>query len=156
MLKKWVTMGVSVVMAAVLFTAPVYAHGHGHHSDTHHTRTEISCGVGADRGIWANSSSNAGTGAGTNSSADTGAGAGTNSSASTAAGTGTGCWMNQNGEIVPGCPVHAGGAAEGSCLVCGVDGCTQTGHHLHENAVYCGYPHAGGYCDGTCIVKEGN
>lgn len=116
MLKKWMTMGISVVMAAVLFAAPVYAHGHGHHSDRHHTRTERSCGVGADRGMW----------------------------------------MNQNAEIVPDCPVHAGCAAEGSCLVCGVDGCTQTGHHLHENAVYCGYPHAGGYCDGTCMVNEGN
>lgn len=49
---------------------------------------------------------------------------------------------------VIGCPVHAGSAAD--CPVCVVDGCTETGHHYHDDTVYCGYPHAHGYCDGTC------
>lgn len=102
--KKWMTMGLSVCLAAVLMTAPAYAHGH--HSRGHHSTTGRSCRV----------SVNAGT-----------------------------------AESVPGCPAHAGGSVDGSCLVCGIDGCTQTGHHLHEDAVYCGYPHANGYCDGTCI-----
>lgn len=38
------------------------------------------------------------------------------------------------------------------CPVCLVDGCTEIGHHLHEQSVYCGYPHEHGYCDGSCIL----
>lgn len=34
--------------------------------------------------------------------------------------------------------------------VCTIDGCVETGHHTHDGYNYCGYAHAGGYCDGTC------
>ena len=69
---------------------------------------------------------------------------------------------------------HAGGYCDGSCVgavadnntapvnppaadsgtaypVCPVEGCAETGHHVHDNNYYCGYHHAGGYCDGSCV-----
>lgn len=36
--------------------------------------------------------------------------------------------------------------------VCTVADCTQTGHHMHNNAYYCGYNHSSGYCDGSCAT----
>ena len=38
-----------------------------------------------------------------------------------------------------------------SCPVCTVDGCTEEGLHCHDGYNYCGYDHADGYCDGTCV-----
>ena len=37
-----------------------------------------------------------------------------------------------------------------SCPVCTVEGCAETGRHTHDGAEYCGYDHAGGYCDHSC------
>ena len=37
-----------------------------------------------------------------------------------------------------------------SCPVCTVEGCTETGRHIHDGHDYCGYDHSSGYCDGTC------
>ena len=37
-----------------------------------------------------------------------------------------------------------------SCPVCTVEGCTEEGHHLHDDAYYCSYAHEDGYCDGSC------
>ncbi len=34
--------------------------------------------------------------------------------------------------------------------VCPYDGCAETGRHYHDSVPYCGYNHAGAYCDGTC------
>ena len=34
--------------------------------------------------------------------------------------------------------------------VCPYDGCAETGRHYHDSVAYCGYNHAGAYCDGTC------
>ncbi|USF27521.1 hypothetical protein N510_002468 [Firmicutes bacterium ASF500] len=34
--------------------------------------------------------------------------------------------------------------------VCPYDGCAETGRHYHDSVPYCGYSHAGAYCDGTC------
>lgn len=36
--------------------------------------------------------------------------------------------------------------------VCTVEGCTTAGRHLHNGAVYCGFAHAGGYCNGACLA----
>lgn len=45
---------------------------------------------------------------------------------------------------------QAGAAKKAVCSVCTVEGCTRTGLHVHDNTTYCGYAHAGGYCDGSC------
>ena len=34
--------------------------------------------------------------------------------------------------------------------VCTVEDCAIAGRHTHGGAVYCGYDHAGGCCDGSC------
>ncbi len=54
-----------------------------------------------------------------------------------------------DGMTVPGCPVHDGSGAD--CPVCTIEGCTEAGHHYHNDEVYCGYRHGHGYCDGTCV-----
>lgn len=38
--------------------------------------------------------------------------------------------------------------------VCTIEGCTETGRHLHDGVSYCGYSHSSGYCDGSCIRTE--
>lgn len=53
---------------------------------------------------------------------------------------------------VPGCPVHDGSGV--NCPVCTIDGCTEAGHHYHDDTVYCGYLHGHGYCDGTCMQAD--
>lgn len=40
------------------------------------------------------------------------------------------------------------------CSLCTVEDCTETGYHIHDSQVYCGYDHACGYCDGSCGVIE--
>lgn len=38
------------------------------------------------------------------------------------------------------------------CPVCTVEGCTEEGRHIHDGHDYCGYDHADGYCDGSCVT----
>ena len=45
---------------------------------------------------------------------------------------------------------QANTAANAVCSVCTVEGCAITGLHTHNSTTYCGYAHAGGYCDGSC------
>ena len=64
--------------------------------------------------------------------------------------------------IVPvsahGCHGRRGGGCHGRYVqnvqteitVCPYDGCAETGRHYHDSVAYCGYNHAGAYCDGTC------
>lgn len=40
------------------------------------------------------------------------------------------------------------------CALCTVEGCAETGYHIHDDQPYCGYEHTGGYCDGSCGVVE--
>lgn len=40
--------------------------------------------------------------------------------------------------------------------VCTIEGCTETGRHLHDGVSYCGYSHSSGYCDGSCARTEGS
>ena len=47
---------------------------------------------------------------------------------------------------------HRQSAADNSCPVCTVEGCTETGRHTHDGCEYCGYDHEGDYCDGTCVT----
>ncbi len=47
---------------------------------------------------------------------------------------------------------HRQETVDTSCLVCTVEGCTETGRHTHDGCDYCGYDHTDGYCDGTCAV----
>ena len=42
-----------------------------------------------------------------------------------------------------------------SVSVCTIEGCTQSGRHTHDGVPYCGYSHAGGFCDGSCVVHHG-
>lgn len=39
-----------------------------------------------------------------------------------------------------------------SISVCTVEGCTLAGRHVHNGTVYCGYAHANGYCNGSCLA----
>lgn len=41
-------------------------------------------------------------------------------------------------------------AKEAVCAMCTVEGCTETGYHIHDGQTYCGYDHECGYCDGSC------
>ena len=41
-----------------------------------------------------------------------------------------------------------------SCPVCTVEGCTETGRHVHDDHYYCGYEHSSGYCDGSCAAAS--
>ncbi|MCI8948549.1 MAG: hypothetical protein HFG49_00730 [Lachnospiraceae bacterium] len=34
--------------------------------------------------------------------------------------------------------------------VCCLEGCEETGWHIHDGSTYCGYRHSSGYCDGSC------
>lgn len=36
--------------------------------------------------------------------------------------------------------------------LCTLEDCTTAGRHLHDNILYCGYPHAGGVCGGDCCA----
>lgn len=47
---------------------------------------------------------------------------------------------------------HAGTTipADLVCGLCTVMDCVNTGLHTHDEQTYCGYDHAGGYCDGSC------
>lgn len=36
------------------------------------------------------------------------------------------------------------------CPLCTLEDCTETGYHIHDDQVYCGYDHSCGYCDGSC------
>lgn len=36
--------------------------------------------------------------------------------------------------------------------VCPVEDCTLTGRHVHNGVTYCGFHHANGWCNGTCIA----
>ena len=36
--------------------------------------------------------------------------------------------------------------------VCTVEGCALAGRHTHNGMSYCGYGHAGGFCDGNCLA----
>ena len=36
--------------------------------------------------------------------------------------------------------------------VCPYSDCTLAGRHTHSGVTYCGYDHAGGFCDGTCTA----
>lgn len=40
------------------------------------------------------------------------------------------------------------------CSLCTVEDCTETGYHIHDNQTYCGYDHACGYCDGSCVKQS--
>ncbi len=40
------------------------------------------------------------------------------------------------------------------CPVCTVEGCTEEGRHSHDGHNYCGYDHADGYCDGSCVPVQ--
>ena len=35
--------------------------------------------------------------------------------------------------------------------VCPLDSCEVAGRHVHNGVTYCGYDHAYGFCDGTCL-----
>jgi len=39
------------------------------------------------------------------------------------------------------------------CAVCTVEDCNETGFHIHDETMYCGYNHESGYCDGSCIYS---
>ena len=36
--------------------------------------------------------------------------------------------------------------------VCTFEGCTEEGRHELDGCYYCGYDHADGYCDGSCVT----
>ena len=40
--------------------------------------------------------------------------------------------------------------ADQVCGLCTVTDCAIVGLHTHDSQTYCGYDHAGGYCDGSC------
>ncbi len=43
-----------------------------------------------------------------------------------------------------------------SCPVCTVEDCVEEGIHYHDGHNYCGYDHANGYCDGSCVPARSN
>ncbi len=45
-------------------------------------------------------------------------------------------------------------ATKAVCSVCTVEGCTETGYHTHDGQAYCGYNHANGYCDNSCVGQS--
>lgn len=50
---------------------------------------------------------------------------------------------------------HHGGYARNvqtTVTVCPYSDCTLAGRHTHSGVTYCGYDHAGGFCDGTCTA----
>lgn len=50
---------------------------------------------------------------------------------------------------------HHRQAVDDTCYpVCTVEDCTEEGRHLHDDEYYCGYDHADGYCDGSCVAVE--
>ena len=46
---------------------------------------------------------------------------------------------------------HRQSTVDTSCPVCTVEDCTEEGRHTHDGHDYCGYNHADGYCDGSCV-----
>ena len=47
---------------------------------------------------------------------------------------------------------RAASAVSTTYPVCTVEGCEIAGRHTHSGRTYCGYDHAGGYCDGKCYA----
>ncbi len=47
---------------------------------------------------------------------------------------------------------HRRATVNTDCPVCTVEGCAEEGRHTHDGHDYCGYDHADGYCDGTCVA----
>lgn len=47
---------------------------------------------------------------------------------------------------------HGGGRRrQTQVTVCSLKGCETLGRHVHNGVTYCGYDHAYGFCDGTCL-----
>ena len=46
---------------------------------------------------------------------------------------------------------RAASAVSTTYPVCTVEGCEIAGRHTHSGRTYCGYDHAYGFCDGTCL-----
>ena len=44
----------------------------------------------------------------------------------------------------------AASSANARRALCPVEGCEIAGRHVHDSVTYCGYDHAGGFCDGSC------
>lgn len=164
--KKMIFAGAAVVMTFSLSVFPAFAHGHhgGHHGNrTMQTVPDSNYNTGA--------AGNTDTNAGADLSAETDA-------ADTAAVPGAYPICNFEGCAITGHHLHDGsyycgyhhesGYCDGSCIgsypaagtssapgttypVCTYEGCIEAGRHLHDGSYYCGYHHAGGYCDGSCI-----
>lgn len=49
-----------------------------------------------------------------------------------------------------GANVKAAAKTNAICGLCTVKGCEETGYHVHDEKMYCGYAHECGYCDGSC------
>ena len=47
---------------------------------------------------------------------------------------------------------RAASAVSTTYPVCTVEGCEIAGRHTHSGRTYCGYDHAGGFCDGACTA----
>ena len=47
---------------------------------------------------------------------------------------------------------RAASAVSTTYPVCTVEGCEIAGRHTHSGRTYCGYDHAGGFCDGACLA----
>lgn len=47
---------------------------------------------------------------------------------------------------------YGGGRYGSAAALCPVEGCEQTGYHVHDGVAYCGYAHQSGVCDGSCYA----
>ena len=54
-----------------------------------------------------------------------------------------------------GCKGRRVQTVDASCGLCTVEDCAIAGRHTHRGVTYCGYDHAGGFCDGTCYALCG-
>ncbi len=122
--KKMILAGMAAVLTVSLSVLPASAHGHGGHHGGHH-------GNGMTQTV-PNSNYNTGAVGNTDINAGADLSADTN---------------------VPAAPNTDTAAASSAYPVCLFEGCTETGHHIHDGSYYCGYHHASGYCDGSCAYS---
>ena len=144
--KKMFLAGTAVILTFSLSVLPAFAHGHGHRGGGHcgNWTSQPAAGSNYDTGAAGNADIHAGASLPADPEITAAPSPDAGNTADPNANAGTAAAPNANTGTA---------AVSGAYPVCPVEGCAETGRHLHDGSYYCGYHHSGGYCDGSCTVS---
>ena len=145
--KKMFLAGTAVILTFSLSVLPAFAHGHGHRGGGHcgNWTSQPAAGSNYDTGAAGNADINAGASLPADPEITAAPSPDAGNTADPNANAGTAAAPNANTGTA---------AVSGAYPVCPVEGCAETGRHLHDGSYYCGYHHSGGYCDGSCVSSS--